>query len=260
MKKILIQPTINTYDDYKAFAKNKGISFEIIDFAFPEVLDSDYQHIIRKYKSNQNSNQQEIIGQHGAFLDLCITSRDKSIKDVSEKRFNQNLQISDSLDINYTIFHSGIISLIGHKYYYDDWVKQNISFWTKTITDFKTTVLIENLWDQTPEHLFEVVNNVNSEKLKICFDTGHHNIFSNVSMKEWFRILGNYIPYIHLNDNLGDVDSELPPGKGNINWKEFNFLVNEFCNNPIIVFEVGNLEMIYSTFDYLEKNKIYPLN
>jgi sugar phosphate isomerase/epimerase len=79
-------------------------------------------------------------------------------------------------------------------------------------------------------------------------------------MKEWFKSLGKYISYIHLNDNLDDVDNELPAGKGNINWPEFNDAVNEFCDKPIVVFEVGNLSRIQETMDYLEKNKIFPYN
>jgi sugar phosphate isomerase/epimerase len=79
-------------------------------------------------------------------------------------------------------------------------------------------------------------------------------------MKEWFKALGKKIPYIHLNDNLGDIDSELPAGKGNVNWLEFNDAVNEYCDKPIVVLEVNSLDNIAETIYFLEKNRIYPYN
>jgi sugar phosphate isomerase/epimerase len=182
------------------------------------------------------------------------------IKEVSEKQIMKNLHVSEQLSINYTIFHSNIITLIKHKFYYENWINKHVEFWGETTSKFKTTVLLENMWDESPDLLLEVINQVGSDKLKICFDTGHCNIFSKVSMREWFRKTGSEIPYIHLNDNMGDYDSELPPGQGNINWKEFNNLVNEFCNHPTIVIEVGSPDNIKKSIDFLQENRIYPYN
>ena len=238
----------------------RGFNFEIVDFAIPQILNSDFQPLIEKYQTKLRSSHPAIIGQHGAFIDLYINSPDQLIKAASEKQIIKNLSISEQLKINYTVFHSNIITLIGHKHYYDNWINKHVEFWKKTISGFDTTVLLENMWDKAPGLLLEVIKQVGSDKLKTCFDTGHCNIFSKVPMTEWFKKAGSEISYIHLNDNFGDIDSELPPGQGNIDWKEFNSLVQEFCNQPIIVIEVGNLDGIKESISFLQKNRIYPYN
>ena len=260
MKNILIQPTLLTYDKYSAFAKQHGLQFEIVDFANPKTLNADLRPLIDAYKTKPESSPPSIVGQHGAFIDLYINSPDQLIKEVSEKQVMKNLDISEQLNIRYTIFHSNIVTLIGHKFYYDNWVQKHTEFWNKIIRQYKTTVLLENMWDQSPDLLLQVIKQVGEEQLKICFDTGHCNIFSKAPMREWFRKMGSEISYIHLNDNKGDIDSELPPGEGTVDWKEFSSLVGEYCHEPVVVLEVGSLDRIKKSIDYLQENRIYPYN
>lgn len=256
----LIQPALETYSDYLAFAAPRELGFEIIDFALPEVLNRDYSDVICEYEKKPAHLIELIVSQHGAALDLYINSRDKLIREVSEKRLTDNLEISDRLGIQFTVFHSGLIPLIGHKSYYDQWVKMHSAFWSAALAKHKTTVVLENLWDTGPEHLKEVIENVGSERLGVCFDTGHHNLFSKVPVKEWFRKFGPKISYIHVNDNLGDIDSELPAGKGSINWLEFNDAVLEFLDKPLVVFANSSLSDIEEAIYFFEKNRIYPYN
>lgn len=260
MVRALIQPTAETYNEYLHFANERDLGFEIIDFALTDVINSEYKDVIEHYESKPDGEKRLFISQHGAFLDIYINSRDRLIREVSEKRIFDNLQISERLKLPFTVFHSGFIPLIGQRSYYENWVNRHIEFWSGVNKQFKTCILLENLWDPSPNNLLEVMEQLNPNSANICFDTGHHNIFSKATLRKWFKALGKRIPYIHMNDNLGDVDSELPAGNGSVNWLEFNDVVNEFCDKPIIVFEVGNLERIAQTIYYLEKNRIYPYN
>jgi sugar phosphate isomerase/epimerase len=260
MVKALIQPTAETYTEYLHFANERDLGFEIIDFALPAVINSEYENVIKHYESRPEGEKRLFISQHGAALDIYINSRDKLIREVSEKRIHNNLEISERLKLPFTVFHSGFIPLIGQKSYYENWVKSHVEFWSDANKHFKTSILLENLWDPSPDNLKEVMDQLNPNSANVCFDTGHHNIFSKATLREWFKALGKRIPYIHMNDNLGDVDSELPAGKGSVNWLEFNDVVNEFCDKPIVVFEVSSLENIAHSIYFLEKNRIYPYN
>ena len=97
------------------------------------------------------------------------------------------------------------------------------------------------MWEGSPDVFRKLLDEVNSPQLKICFDTGHANIFSKVPVSEWFDVLGKDIPYMHVNDNKGDVDNELVPGEGSINWQEFSGNIKKHEMTPNIVFEVGSL-------------------
>jgi sugar phosphate isomerase/epimerase len=104
----------------------------------------------------------------------------------------------------------------------------------------------------------KALDQVGSLRLKICFDTGHANIFSKVPFKEWFDMLNQDISYVHANDNKGEVDNELVLGDGTINWRDFTNMVEEYQINPEIVLEVGTLEKTQQCVTYLETQGIYP--
>jgi hypothetical protein len=87
MKKLLIQPTIETYGKYLEFAKLNDMGFEIIDFALPQVLNLEYEHVIREYELKPETEKNLFISQHGVYLDLYINT--------------------ERLNIGCTVFHSG---------------------------------------------------------------------------------------------------------------------------------------------------------
>jgi sugar phosphate isomerase/epimerase len=116
------------------------------------------------------------------------------------------------------------------------------------------------VWEPSPEIFRKLLDLVGSSRLKICFDTGHTNIFSKVPLKEWFDKLSPDIPYMHVNDNKGDIDNELILGEGIINWHEFTNILEHYQVNPEIVLEVGTLEKTVQSLKYLQTQKIYPFH
>ena len=126
------------------------------------------------------------------------------------------------------------------------------------VSKYDITILIENLWEPSPEIFRKLLEKVKSPLLKICFDTGHANIFSRVPLENWFDSVGKDIIYIHVNDSKGDTDNELVPGNGNINWLEFSDSIKKYNLAPNIIFEVGTLERTKRSVKYFKENNIYP--
>ncbi|MCS7253525.1 MAG: sugar phosphate isomerase/epimerase family protein [Armatimonadota bacterium] len=87
-----------------------------------------------------------------------------------------------------------------------------------------TTLAIENLTPiaigDSPFELLELIASVSSERLRVCFDTGHANI-SAEGLIHSLHILAPHIVAVHWNDNDGFEDLHLPPGRGRINWQQF---------------------------------------
>ena len=256
--RILIQPTLATFDEYQKYANENNFDFEIVDFASSDVLDSSPEELVKQYLAKEDSSR--LISMHGAFIDLYINSPDSTIKKAAQNRIIQNLEIAKELGLKYVIFHTNNLPMMGREAYYEGWVKEHVSFWKEIIARYDVTILLENMWDKTPEYVARVIEEVNSPQLKLCFDTGHFNVFSEVPIEEWFKRLGSNIAYLHLNDNKGDRDSELTLGEGTIDWKKVSDLVLEHCNKPLVVIELKNLQMIESSVLYSKKNKLYPYN
>jgi sugar phosphate isomerase/epimerase len=257
MAKIFIQLDQTNFDEFLEYANDTGCNMEIASFAFAKTLDTNWKEILEDYQTKLRDFT-EVISIHGAFQDLILHSRDSKISETAKNRYTQNLEIAKALNAKYIVFHANFNPLINHESYIKNWIEQNTRFWSDALNKFDITILIENVWEPSPEIFHILLNEFNSSHLKICFDTGHANIFSKVPVKEWFESLGSNISYIHVNDNKGDVDNELVPGEGTVNWQEFSDNVKKYCNLPEIVFEVGSLKKTKRAIKYFEENKIHP--
>ena len=72
-----------------------------------------------------------------------------------------------------------------------------------------------------PEQILKFVREMNDDHFKICLDTGHAALFSEVSLSDVVRQMGNEIRVIHVHDNMGDRDFHLWPTRGCIDWPGF---------------------------------------
>jgi sugar phosphate isomerase/epimerase len=258
--KIFVQPpNDDSFDAFLDYAREYGYNLEIASFAYSAILDSGWQSTVKDYQRKLKEFE-GIVSAHGAFQDLIIHSRDSKVKEAARQRVFQNLDISRELNAKYIVFHANFNPLIGHESYRRNWLEQNVSFWSEVLNKYDVTVLLENVWEPTPEIFKALLNAVNSPYLKVCFDTGHANIFSRVPFEEWFSVLRDNIPYMHVNDNKGKIDSELAPGQGTIDWTGFSDLIQKYQLTPDIVFEVGTLEKTRQSLEYFQKRNIYPFN
>jgi len=87
------------------------------------------------------------------------------------------------------------------------------------------TVCLENMPFRnfplsSPRALGDFIRDIGSESLKMCFDTGHANMFEG-SVGDMLREVSDLVKILHLHDNLGDEDSHLPLYEGNIDWADF---------------------------------------
>jgi sugar phosphate isomerase/epimerase len=260
MSKIFLQPPDHrSFDEFLIYARRGGHNLEIACFADPNLLDGNWAEVLEDHRRKLR-HFEGTVSLHGPFLGLYIHSRDSKIRAVARDRILQGMEIAKGLGGKYVVFHGNFIPLIGQKSYKRNWIDQNADFWSEMLGKYEVTVLLENLWEPAPELFREVLEKVSSPRLKICFDTGHASIFSEVPFEEWFSVLGDSIAYVHVNDNDGTVDDELAPGEGKINWREFSDLIEKHRIAPNIVFEVGTLEKTIHSIEYFERNKIYPFD
>lgn len=255
--KISIQPTISTFKKYAHFAEQENLDFEIVDFAFPSTINSDTNPIVQKYRLCLEGRTEHLT-MHGPFMDLYIHSPDNNISKVAKERILECLEVATELNVQAVVFHTNSLPMIERQSYYDNWVDTNAIFWSEMIEKFDLTILLENMWDKSPDLLLGLIKKVNSPKLRVCLDTGHCNVFSKVNIREWFESLGEYIAYIHVNDNKGDGDFELPIGDGSIDWKLFSQLASTCCPDARVVIEMSDLDAIRKSMDFMKANNVFP--
>lgn len=87
------------------------------------------------------------------------------------------------------------------------------------------TVCLENMPFKkfplsTVEAITDFLKELDHPNLKMCFDTGHANIFP-ARMSDMLEYAKDFIRIIHVHDNPGDADIHLHPYDGSIDWADF---------------------------------------
>jgi len=201
---------LNDIDDFKPDLLNrKSFGIELQDFAYPDVLDDDLQRRINRYKEKLKDFDQQI-AIHGPFLDLNPGSPDKRIGAVTKERYLQAIRAALELDASYLILHSQHNLAIKDPKVKDKKIENQLPFWDEIlekISEDDLKILLENVTEDDPEDLFKLVDNIDSQKVKICLDVGHTLVHSSVELDKWIKELSEYIEYVHLHWNNGDFDS-----------------------------------------------------
>lgn len=94
-----------------------------------------------------------------------------------------------------------------------------IKRWKKVVKEAEKldiTLALENtVWPGVLEYIFE---NIKSNKLKICYDSGHDHKYFKDSFD--FKYFKDKIVATHIHDNDSQFDHHCLPFDGDINWKE----------------------------------------
>ncbi|SHH84762.1 sugar phosphate isomerase/epimerase family protein [Sporanaerobacter acetigenes] len=225
--------TIDYFD--KDFYNAIDIGVEIQDFTEPSLLDSGWKETVEKYKESLQdfSNTLSI---HGPFLDLKPISPDRTIKEASINRYITTLNIGEKLNADYIVFHSQINPWINDPILKSLNNNLNRKFWVEIlekVEDFKGTILIENVFEDDPVLLKELIDTIDLPNIKVCLDIGHAKLRDDIEY--WINVLKENIEYIHLHWNRGVYDEHLKPSCANFLYvKE---LLKKYEISPYIALE-----------------------
>ncbi len=174
---------------------------------------------IEKLKEKLDYNPELTI--HAPFMDLSPGAVDSKIREVTVKRFSDVLDFAEILKPKVVVFHSGY-----DKWKYDRrvdiWLEGSLKTWrplNKRAADIGVKIAIENIFEDDPENFRLLMKEMDSKNFGLCFDTGHFNLFSKVSLLEWLEIVKPYIIELHLHDNDGNADHHLAIGDGSFDFR-----------------------------------------
>ncbi|OCA84513.1 hypothetical protein A8F94_17635 [Bacillus sp. FJAT-27225] len=96
--------------------------------------------------------------------------------------------------------------------------------------------------------LLKIIDVLNKDKVKVCFDTGHAFLSSRNSFYEELLSLKPYIKVFHLNDNHGFLDEHLSIGDGEIPFDGIIQLLREDTADYIVNFEMKSLDFAKKSY------------
>jgi len=157
---------------------------------------------------------------HGPFMDLSPGAVDPAVREVTVSRFSQTLELAESIKARAVVFHSGY-----EKWKYDHnldiWLEESIKTWSPLLENAKQRglrIAIENIFEDHPMNLKALMERIVDEDFGLCFDTGHFNLFSTITLTEWLSMVGERIIELHIHDNDGTRDHHMAPGKGKFDF------------------------------------------
>jgi sugar phosphate isomerase/epimerase len=188
-----------------------GCGVELQDFVEPNLSEENVKRLTEDYKYRL----QELKGiksLHGPFLDLKPASPDKEIRRVSQIKYRRTLEIAHELDVQYVIFHSQINPYLNQAFLRELNNKQAAAFWNAMmdVTPYTGEVVIENVFEESPYMLRELIDAIHHDRISINLDIGHSNLGYS-SLKEWIHVLGDRISYMHIHGNSGFEDQHKVP-------------------------------------------------
>ena len=254
MRKISIIPQRDYIEESLRLSKEYNANFEYNDFFLPFVLDDEEKkkEMIDFYKSLDRDRSEDTM--HGAFLDVAIHSTDDRIREVSELRVRQSMEIAKELGIRGVVFHTNMIANFKDAVYMKKWVESNAAFYKKLLKEYPGIyVFVENMFDFDPDMLLSLAKEMAEEEyFGVCLDYAHATL-SKVVTKEWFEVLKPYIRHMHINDNDLKNDLHMALGKGKINYKELKEMLETSGIEPSILVEVSKWEDQEASLVYMKK-------
>jgi sugar phosphate isomerase/epimerase len=174
---------------------------------------------------------------------------------VTQVRFRQFLAVAAILRPRAAVFH-GAYDRWRYSGRKDIWLENSIETWQKVVeaaTKIGLRVAVENVFDEEPEALQMLIEKIDNPDFGFCFDTGHFNLFSTVTMEQWFKSLGSRLVEVHLHDNDGHADSHWALGRGNVDFKKFFGLLNVQTSDPVLTVEVHDKDGLETSLEQVKQ-------
>ena len=232
---------------------NAGLNPEIGLAA--EALDtfsvSDFKEFADRFHARNRS-----ITLHGPFMDLSPGSPDPKIRKITTDRLRQLIDAVSVFKPATVVCHAGY-DPARYDFCREQWLEHTVATWQwlgKELCNRGTRLMLENVYEQTPEELLQVLEPLNPDHIGYCLDVGHLAAFGKYPLDKWLDTAGKYIGQLHLHDNFGDHDSHLGMGKGAIEFTTLFDYIRHMSSKPVITLEPHEKEDFMASLAYLEQS------
>lgn len=259
MRQLYLVPNRTELKQLAELRRAYGAHWEYNDFFLPSVLDDRKAQleIIDTYAREIGDFAGDTI--HGAFLDVTLHSTDRLIREASELRVRQSMDIAKEMGTRGVVFHTGRLYNFRDETYLNNWLNTNESFFRKLLEEYPDTeIYMENMFDESSDMMAKLGERMkDADRFGICLDYAHAKVYGT-DEKTWFRQLAPYVKHMHINDNDGKNDLHQAVGDGSFQWLWFNQLIEEFDIHSSILVEVSGYEKQKRSLEYMERNHIIP--
>jgi len=183
---------------------------------------------------------------HAPFMDLSPGALDRLVREATRRRFQQVMEAAEILRPLVVVFHPGYDRwrFGGSR---DRWLNYAVETFRGVLemaAGIGCTVAVENIFEEEPSTLLDLLEAIDSPLFRHCFDVGHWNLFAKPDMEGWFRVLGRHIAEAHIHDNHGAGDDHSPLGEAGIDFRLFFALMERYAPNAVWTIEAHSKDAV----------------
>lgn len=238
--------------DAEKAARQYGLGLELAEYCTAYNMDEHFGEtdalVQRKIKGITN------LTFHAPYNELFPCAIDPKARELARCRYLQAIALAAKYGAAKVIIHGGY----NPKIYYPCWyIEQSIVFWQRFLKELPDgiQIVLENVLEEEPEMLVDIVKAVDDPLLKLCLDVGHINTYSKRPAMEWLEVCAKYISHFHLHNNHGDLDTHQGLQDGSLPMAELLRKAEELCPDATFALETIQAE---PSVRWLVDSKIIP--
>lgn len=228
-------------------ARKQGMGLEIAEFCTARNMDEEFRETDAAVQKKLAGIEKILL--HAPFNELFPCAIDPKARALAAERYRQAIALAARYGAEKVVIHGGYNPWIFYPVWY---VEQSIAFWKAFLAEAPSVdIVLENVLEETPDMLLDIVQGVANPRLRLCLDVGHVNAYSRMPVADWLTQWAPYLSHFHLHNNDGSRDSHCALCRGTIPMKELLEEALELCPDATFTLEVTEAE---TSIKWLEEN------
>lgn len=216
-------------------ASQYGLGLEYNHTCISEALDSNHREkLLSAMKADFDKAGYDSAILHGPFTEIIPAGIDHRARQAGRSRLEEAFEVCQALGIKNMVVHNGWIPFM----YFKEWqAKKGAEFWEAFMKDkpLDFTIHIENVLEDEPYMMLDMMKHISDSRIKICLDVGHANATTptEIPVEKWIEVLAPYIGHFHLHNNDGTADSHSDFENGSMNMISILDAIEKHCNSDV---------------------------
>lgn len=224
--------------DAAAMARTYGFGLEIAEYCTAWNMDEKFEEVHPEVQEEIAGISGRIL--HAPFNELFPCAIDKKARALAAYRYRQAIDLAMQYNASKVVIHGGY----NRGLYYPVWyVEESIKFWKDFLQeDPGVEIVLENVLEEEPGMLLDIVKGVDHPDLRLCLDIGHVNAYSDIPLMQWLESWKDHLTHFHIHNNDGSWDTHNALNDGSIPMGEFLSRAAECCPNATYTLELLEAE------------------
>lgn len=215
-------------------AKKYGLGLEIAEYCTAWNMDEKFPETDSLVREKLTGIMDVLF--HAPFNELFPCAIDPKARALAAYRYRQAIDLAKRYGAKKVVVHGGYNPNI----YFPVWyVEQSILFWQAFLKeDPGVQIVLENVLEDDPAWLLDIVKGVDDPRLRLCLDVGHVNAYSTKPVMEWLEVWAPYISHFHIHNNDGSRDQHNALNDGTIQMEHFLARAEKLCPDATYTLEL----------------------